>query len=729
MRSRDGFSSPLVTIAAQAASTLGGKKGLVFEKLLMGVTAAALLNRLVQSASRYRAVQKPKNLPGGGAAGGAATGRDPHIHCKEILAQIDSGNLQKSVALLAASPVALPPFLYLRLLQLCSAKSALVETRKVESHLVIFNSSPSTFLLNRTIETYAKCGGLRDARELFDEMPRRDGGSWNAMIVAYSQAGRAVEVLSLFSIMNGTGVYANEITFAVVLSSCGNALESILAKQMHGLIVKHGFCHNVILASSLVDVYGKCHLIDEARRIFDEIESPNLVSWNVIVRRYLEAGNGSEALTMFSRMIREGFRPMNFTFSNALISCCRIMAQEEGRQIHAVAVKWALDEDDVASASLLEMYAKCGLLDDARQVFHLHGPRNVFTQTSLLSGYARLGRVQDAEALFDEMRERTTVTWNALLVSYIRSLSWDKALELAKRMVREAGVVEMDHVTAGLVLNLCAGLSDSYLGREVHGLAYRRGFFSNHLLGNALLDMYGKCGCLRSAELMFSLMASSRDVISWNALLSNYARHGRSEEALGILSRMQAETTPSKFTLSAALAACSDIPSLEQGKEIHGYLLRRRCESDVVVRGALVDMYSKCRRLDAARKVFDEGGPRDVVLWNSMILGCAYNGEGGEVPDLFESMQAEGISADGITFVGVLQACASSGSVDAGREYFRSMSEIHCITPWMEHYEPMIELLAKHGRTGELEDFIRQMPFEPTTAMWTRISDCRQMQP
>ncbi|CAA6662401.1 unnamed protein product [Spirodela intermedia] len=543
-------------------------------------------------------------------------------------------------------------------------------------------------------------------------MPRRDGGSWNAMIVAYSQAGRAAEVISLFSIMNGAGVCANEITFAVVLSSCGNALESFLAKQIHGLIVKHGFYHNVILVSSLVDVYGKCHLIDDARRVFDEIKSPNLVSWNVIVRRYLEAGNGSEALTMFSRMIREGFRPMNFTFSNALISCCKIMAQEEGRQIHVVAVKWALDEDDVVSASLLEMYAKCGLLDDARHVFHLHGPRNVFTQTSLVSGYARLGRVQDAEYLFEEMHERTT-----------------KALELAKRMVREAGVIEMDHVTTGLALNLCAGLSDSYLGREVHGFAYRRGFFSNHLVGTPSWTCTEKCGCLRSAELMFSLMASSRDVISWNALLSNYARHGRSEEALGILSRMQAETTPSKFTLSAALAACSDIPSLEQGKQIHGYLLRRRCESDVVVRGALVDMYSKCRRLEYARKVFDEKGPRDVVLWNSMILGYAYNGRGGDVPHLFESMQAEGISADGITFVGVLQACASSGSVGAGREYYKSMSEIHCLMPWMEHYECMIELLAKHGRTGELEDFIRQMPFEPTAAMWARISDCRQMQP
>ena len=673
----------------------------------MGVAAAQLLSRLLQNAGSST-VQKRKKFS--------------QINFKEILHQINSGNLQKSVALLAACSISLPSFLYLRFLQLCSGNSAIVEARKVEYHIVRFNPCPPIFLLNRTIETYGKCGSLRDARELFDEMPQRDGGSWNAMIVAYSREGRPGDVTSFFSNMNSSGILANEITFAVVLSSCGDTLQLFLGRQIHGLNVKRGFLGNVILESSLVDVYGKCFVIEDARRVFEEIKFKNLVSWNVIVRRYLEARKGSEALAMFSRMIREGFRPLNFTFSNALIACCEINGEREGQQVHAVAVKSAVGEDGVISASLLQMYAKCGLLEDACLIFNLQGPRNVFTETSLVSECARQGRIRDAEELFDKMQHRSIVSWNALLVAYIRSFSWEKALELAKRMVEKVGVMEMDHVAVCLVLNLCAGLSDSYMGREVHGVAYRSGFLSNHLVGNALLDMYGKCGCFKSAELTFRLMASSRDVISWNALLSNYTRHGRSEEALVILSRMQAEMAPSKFTLSAALAASSDIGSLEQGRQIHGYLLRHCCECDLVVRGALVDMYSKCRHLDYAWKVFDEG-PRDLVLWNSMILGCAGNGCSGEVPKLFEKMQEEGISGDGVTFLGILQACASSGLVAPGREFFKAMSEVHCITPWMEHYECMIEILARFGRRGEVEEFINQMPFEPTERMWARLLD------
>ncbi|MQL92993.1 hypothetical protein Taro_025646 [Colocasia esculenta] len=616
----------------------------------MGVTAAALLTRLLQHVSRHRATP---------ASSSGKLSRSP---IGRILAHLQAGDLQKAVALLAASPVALPDSVYARFLQLCSVRKALVEARKVESHLVAFSSSPPIFLLNRTIEAYAKCGNLRDARELFDEMPRRDGGTWNAMIVAYAQAGHASEAVSLFLSMNNAGVYANGITFACVLSSCGDVLALFLAMQIHSLILKHGFGHNVILGSSLVDVYGKCHLIGDARKMFDEIESPNPVSWNVMVRRYLEAGNEVEALCIFFRMIREGFRPLNFTFSNVLTACCYMMAHVEGRQVHGIAVKIAFETDQVVSTSLVEMYAKCGLLHEACQVYDQCGPRNVVTQTSILSGYTKHGRTDEAEVLFDKMPERNVISWNTMFAAYVRSLSWEKALDFTRMMLRETE--KIDQVTIGLILNTCAGLSDVYIGRQVHGFAYRHGFHSNHFVRNSLLDMYGKCGCLSIAELLFTQMASSRDIISWNALLSNYARHGRSEEALSIFSKMQEEITPNEFILSTCLAACSKVLSLKHGKQIHGYVIRNYHETDVVMRGALVDMYSKCRSLGHAVHVFEEEGPRDVVLWNSIILGCAYNGVGGGILDLFELMQKEDILPDCITFIGILLGCINEGMVE-----------------------------------------------------------------
>ncbi|KAF8377092.1 hypothetical protein HHK36_030465 [Tetracentron sinense] len=673
------------------------------------MNAASLLNRFLQNNTH-----KPKTLPTNAKA-----------LTNKILIHLSSGHLKKAVSILFASPLPFPSFLYARLFQICSSNLAIVEARKVESHLVTFATTPPVFLLNRAIETYGKCGCFDDALELFEEMPQRDGGSWNAMITAYAQGGCAERALWLFSCMNKSAVAANEITFASVLGSCAAVLALSLSRQIHGLLVKNGFCCNVILGSSIVDIYGKCRVINDARRMFDEIKNPNSVSWNVIVRRYLEMGDEEEAVVMFFKMIRINVRPLNFTFSNALISCSSIFAIKEGLQIHGVSVKIAFEENEVVMTSLIDMYAKCGNLEDAHRLFDRPGSKNVFSWTAMVSGYAMRGRTREARELFNEMPQQSVVSWNAMLAGYARFFQWEEALDLVFRMRR--ATKDIDHVTLGLILNVCAGLSDIELGKQIHGFVYRHGFYSNLFVGNALLDMYGKCGSLRSSRIWFLEMGRWRDRVSWNALITSYARHGLSEEAMMMFGEMQWETTPSEFTFGTLLAACANIFALEQGKQIHGHMIRKGYKIDVVVRGALVDMYSKCRCLEYAINVFKKAPSRDLFLWNSMFLGCAHNGRGREVLELFVLLQEEGVRPDHITFQGVLLACIGEGFIDLGRQYFQSMSNEYCIIPRLEHYECMIELFARYGFMDELEDFIQNIPFDPTVPMLTRIFDaCRE---
>uniref|UniRef100_A0A7N2LJ42 Pentatricopeptide repeat-containing protein n=1 Tax=Quercus lobata TaxID=97700 RepID=A0A7N2LJ42_QUELO len=204
-----------------------------------------------------------------------------------------------------------------------SAKQS--QARKVESHLVTFSPAPPVFLLNRVIETY---GGYPE------------------------------KALSLFLDMNRSGVYASEVTFASVLGSCGAMLALCLWRQVHGLIVKYGFVGNVILESSLVDVYGKCQVIKDGQKMFDEIKNPIAVSWNVIVRRYLEMDDGTKVGFMFFKMFQTAVRPFNFTFSNALIACSSIFALKEGKQIHGVAIKMGFEDDELPC--MLHMCASFG---------------------------------------------------------------------------------------------------------------------------------------------------------------------------------------------------------------------------------------------------------------------------------------------------------------------------------------------------------------------------------
>ncbi|XP_073286035.1 pentatricopeptide repeat-containing protein At3g26540 [Primulina huaijiensis] len=638
-----------------------------------------------------------------------------------ILNNLRLGRLPKAVVILFTSDVQLPFFLYAHLFRICASNKAIIETRKVESHLITSYPHPPVFLLNRAIESYGKCGCLGDAKELFDEMPRKNGGSWNAIITAYTRNGFAGHALGLFSRMFGEGVFASEITFASVLGSCGIALELWLSRQVHGLILKYGFVGNVILESSIVDVYGKCRLMSDARRMFDEIRNPNDVSWNVIVRRYLDTGDGKEAVNMFSKMVRAKVSPMSFTFSNAILACLSYGGLREGAQIHGFAIKINLEEDEVVSSTLIGMYAKCGDLGSARRIFNFPCSDNLISCTTMVSGYAVNGKTTEARELFDQMTERSVISWNVMLAGYTRSLMWDKALDFVIMM--RTNTKEIDHVTLGLILNICAAIPDVELGKQIHGYAYRNGFYTDLFVGNALLDMYGKCGNLTRARIWFYEMSHLRDKVSWNALLASYARHGLSEEAMIIFGKMLGETKPSKFTFGTLLAACANIFALELGKQIHAYMIRNGYEIDIVINGALVDMYSKCRNILSAIKIFNCAASKDVILCNTMILGCLHNGLSEKVFELFETMEKEGMRPDHVTFQGILQASVSAGRVELGRQYFELMSEKYCLTQQLEHYDAVIELYGQYGFMDELELFINNMPCKPTAPILTKVFD------
>lgn len=596
-----------------------------------------------------------------------------------------------------------------------------MQTRKVASHLFSFNPLPPIYLVNRAIETYGKCGCVDDARELFEQMPERDGGSWNAVITACSRNEVHDEVFRMFRRMNRDGIRATETSFAGVLKSCGLVLDLRLLRQLHCAVMKQGFSGNVDLETSIVDVYGKCRVMGDARRVFDEIENASDVSWNVIVRRYLEMGFNDAAVVMFFKMLELNVRPLNHTFSSAILACSRSMALDVGIVIHAIAVKLNFLPDTIVSTSIFDMYVKCGRLESARRVFDQTESKDLKSWTSAMSGYAMSGITREARELFDLMPERNVISWNAMLGGYVRAGEWDEALEFLALMRKE--MEEIDNVTLVWILNVCSGVSDVQMGKQAHGFIYRHGYDTNVIVANALLDMYAKCGIFRSANSLFRQMSELRDEVSWNALLTGLARVGRSEQALSFFEGMQLETKPSKYTLATLLAGCANIPALNLGKATHGFLIRNGYDIDLVVRGAMVDMYSKCRCLDYAIEVFKEAATRDLILWNTIIRGCCRNGRSREVFELFMLMEDEGVKPDHVTFLGILHACIREGHVELGFKYFSSMSTKYLILPQVEHYDCMVELYCKYGCLHQLEEFLLLMPFDPTIQMLTRIHD------
>ncbi|XP_057863845.1 pentatricopeptide repeat-containing protein At2g13600 isoform X2 [Cryptomeria japonica] len=474
-----------------------------------------------------------------------------------------------------------------------------------------------------------------------------------------------------------------------------------------------------------------------ARKLFEEMPrcQRSGVAWNTLIAGYAKQDNGGdEALKMFEAMRQEGFDADGYAYGSVICGCASLGALEQGKQIHGDVIRRGLCADVYLGSALVDMYAKGGSIEDARQ-------------------------------MFDEMPERNVVSWNGMIAGYDQNGFSYKALELFVQMLKEDdGIVMPDQFTVATVVSACASLSDLALGMQIHCYLIKNdSIVWDVFVGNALVDMYAKCGRVDLARQMFDKMPErdviswtaliagyaksanfkeaqevfdqmpQRNVISWNAIIAGRAQNGHCEEAIGLFRKMKREGIyPTHYTFANVLSACASLATLELGEQVHshivkaGFQFKTGFDADVFVGNSLVDMYAKCGSIIKARLAFDKLHDRDGVSWNAMIVGYAQNGYGKEALEVFEQMLQEGMTPDRITLVGVLSACSHAGLVDEGRNYFSSMSQDHCITPLSEHYACMIDILGRAGHLNEAEKIIKSMPFEPDSITYgALLAACR----
>ncbi|KAH0649194.1 hypothetical protein KY290_033257 [Solanum tuberosum] len=380
---------------------------------------------------------------------------------------------------------------------------------------------------------------------------------------------------------------------------------------------------------------------------------------------------------------------------------------------------------------------------------------DLIVRNGLVHFYGGSGKIVDAQKVFDESPVRDVVTWTSLIDGYVKMNMVDEALRLFDLMCSSG--VEFNDVTLITVFSACSLKGDLSLGKSVHELVENRDVECSLNLMNALLDMYVKCGCLPMAKEIFDKMEikdvfswtsmihgyarsgevdsakkcfsvmPERNVVSWNAMIACYSQNNRPWEALELFHEMEKRgLVPMESTLVSVLSACSQSGSLDFGRRIHDYYIKqKRIKFSVILANALIDMYGKCGNMDAAGELFHEMQERDLVSWNSVIVGCASHGLAEKAVTLFEQMKCLGLKPDSITFVGVLSACAHGGLVNQGWEYFRSM-ELNGLIPGVEHYACMADLLGRSGHLKEAFEFTKQMPVEPDKAVWgALLNGCR----
>lgn len=445
------------------------------------------------------------------------------------------------------------------------------------------------------------------------------------------------------------------------MSARDRALPS--GKKLHAHLIITGLAHLTHFAAKLIALYTECGEPSQARKLFNKIPTTNIRRWIVLSGAYARCGFYEEALGLFHEMQGQGLRPNEIVIPSILKACGRIPDRETGEKIHGVVLKCSFETSDFVSSALIDMYAKCRRVEEARQVYDEMVEKDLVALNAMVSGYARHGFPKEALDLVENMRasgiKPNVVTWNTLIAGF--SQKGDEIMVCELFSLMQSNGVKPDVVSWTSVIS---------------------GFVQN----------------FRNEE----AFATFRKLID----LRFY---------------------PTSATISSILPACATAANVRRGKEIHGYALVIGVEDDIFVRSALVDMYAKCGFIGEARNLFYRMSKRNTVTWNSMIFGFANHGFCNEAIELFKQMEKEeGEKLDHLTFTAVLTACSHAGLVELGETLFYLMQEKYGILPRLEHYACVVDLLGRAGKLAEAYDMIKRMPIEPDLFVWgALLGACR----
>ncbi|KAI3935169.1 hypothetical protein MKW98_018358 [Papaver atlanticum] len=514
-----------------------------------------------------------------------------------------------------------------KILQAC-ANLGDVETGRLIHSLVVRSGMDKCVHVNNSILTmYTKCGKLVSARRFLENMDEKDLITWNSIISGYCQNGMNEEALGLFERMSAEGIVPGLVSWNILIASYNQS--------------------------------GKC---DQAMELMEKMNenglSPDVFTWTSMISGFAQNNRTNQALELFREMLVSGVEPNGVTVASAVSACASLKSLKKGKELHSVEVKIGSLADVLMKNSLIDMYSKCGKLEDARRIFDMMVERDVFTWNSMIGGYAQAGYCGQAYDLFTRMRvsgvKPNVVTWNLMISGHIQNGDEDQAMDLFRTMETE-GIIK-------------------------------------------------------------------RNTASWNSLISGSLHHGQKDKALRIFRQMQAfRARPNSITMLSILPACADLLSTRKLKEVHGCAVRESLDTELPVANSLIDTYAKSGDMISSRAIFDDMFSRDTISWNTLIAGYILHGHHNIAIDLFHMMRAEGIKPNKGTFSYIILAYSVLGMVDEGKQIFSSMTKDYQISPGLEHYNTMVELFGRSGRLGEVTEFIEDMAIESHPSIWSSL--------
>ncbi|KAJ0970866.1 hypothetical protein J5N97_018825 [Dioscorea zingiberensis] len=382
--------------------------------------------------------------------------------------------------------------------------------------------------------------------------------------------------------------------------------------------------------------------------------------------------------------------------ASCLPSLNQIKSIEEFKQVHAQFIKLGLDQVPRHASELL---SACTLL--------------------------HWGSMDYARLIFDDIKDPGTYDFNTMIRGCVKDCNSVAALHYYKEMLERDTMP--NNFTFPFVLKACAQLSGMEEGTQVHSQAIKFGFESDIYIQNSLINMYGKCGEVKSSCKVFDLAGTNKTIASWSALLAAHTRKGLWRECLKLFTVRNNEGWRGDDTsMVSALTSCSHLGALDLGRTIHCSLLRNISEVDMTAQTALIDMYANCGSLEKGLEIFDRMPQKNLWTYSVMISGLAMHGDAKGALQIYSRMLKQGLEPDEVVYVGVLNACSHAGRLKEGIQCFDRMRFEHQIRPTLQHYNCMVDLMGRAGKLEEAHELIEGMPIEPDEVTWRcLLSACK----
>ncbi|KAL3641410.1 hypothetical protein CASFOL_016378 [Castilleja foliolosa] len=502
--------------------------------------------------------------------------------------------------------------------------------KQIQSQMIVtgLSSDPLAYSRLVTFCALSSMGDLNYSKRLLFSTRNPNVFSWNIVIRAVSESDNPSEAFHLYKQMLGVACFSSRLkpdnyTFPLLFKTCAKLFLYDVGYEILGHVLKMSFDKDIFVHNSLIHFLVSCGELEAARKVFDESCVRDLVSWNSMINGYVRIGRATDALRIYREMEMEiNVEPDEVTMIGAVTACTQLNDLKLGHKFHHYIKRERLKMTVPLANTLLDMYVKCGDLEQAKELFEKMDGKTIVSWTTMVVGYAKFGYLDIAHQLFDKMPQKDVVPWNAMISAYVQAQRGKEALSLFHEM--QASKIEPDEVTMVSCLSACSQLGALDVGIWIHHYVEKHELSINVVLGTALVDMYAKCGNIEKALQVFDEVPE-RNPLTYTAIIGGLALHGDAHDALSYFQDMiNAGLKPDEVTLLGVLSACCHGGLVEEGREIFSQMsFKFKILPKIKHYSCMVDLLGRAGLLNEALELIEGMNMEaDAVIWGAMFFAC-----------------------------------------------------------------------------------------------------------